>query len=442
MQIEYTKEENKATLTCQVHGKPVPQVVWYKGDEILVPNETVQQFYNDETGVVALQILNPLPNELTVYTIQAQNTFGRAVGKAQLYVEADTIEPTAKPEILKSPRVQPLEAKIIRTGETLVFQSKYQGLPEPEITWLRNGKEIESNEDVTIVTENWVSTVTIRNMTRKRVGKYEIVATNKAGEARSSGSVVVSDAKQDSEELRAPRFIQPLQPKTVLASDVVILEAHVESHPLSSFQWFYNSQPIQATPMLRIASRDNKSIVIVESFAEENIGMYTCRAENVAGSVTSTASVQIVAEETQLEEISEFISPRFVEKLQPAQLMDGEELIMPCKVIGYPIPKIEWYRNEQQLLEIKGIEISQDGNGTCVLTITEVFPEDAGEYTCRASNKIGDALCTVSVTIEGNKFITTYWLFMFVYNTIIIVLCIMRAEVVYRKKNKIVYIRT
>lgn len=400
MQIEYTKEENKATLTCQVHGKPTPLIDWYKGEEIVVPSEAVQQFYDDQTGVVALQIFNPLLNELTVYTIQAKNTFGKAIGKAQLYIEAETEQPVLKPEVLKSPRVTPLEAQIVRTGSTLVLISKYQGQPEPTIEWLKNGKKIQIDEDVTIVTENLVSTVTVKNMSRKRVGKYEIVATNKAGEARSSGSVVVSDAT-DSEELKAPRFIVPLQPKTVLEKDVVILEATVASYPLSSFQWFYNSTPISSIATARITGKDNKSILMLETFTAECVGMYTCRAENVAGSVTSTASVQIVQEEAQLEEACEFISPRFVERLQPAQLMDGEELMLPCKVIGHPTPKIEWLRNEQTIVESKGTTISQEANGLCVLTITEVFPEDAGEYTCFASNKIGEASSKVSVTIEG-----------------------------------------
>lgn len=411
MKIEYTQEESRAILTCQVHGQPTPFVRWYRAAELVVPNETVQQFYDDTTGTVALHIHNPEPNELIIYTIQAENQFGRAIGKAQLYVENAAVEPTpdrersqsVKPEILRAPRVQPLEAQIVRTGSTLVLQSKYQGLPEPQIKWLKNGKEIPlDDEDVTIVTDRFGSTVTIRNMTRKRVGKYEIVATNKAGEARSSGSVVVSDAKDSTEELKAPRFTVPLQPKTVLDKDVVIMEAIVDSYPLSSFQWFHNSNPVQETAGVRIASKENKSILIVETFTVAAAGMYMCRAENVAGSVTSTASVTIVAEETQLEEVCEFISPRFAERLQPVQLMDGEELRLPCRVVGHPTPRIEWFRNDEvALVDAKGTQISQDTDGVCVLTISEVFPEDAGEYTCRATNKIGEASSTVSVIIEG-----------------------------------------
>lgn len=411
MTIAYTQEEQKATLRCQIAGTPTPHVQWYRGEESVVPSETVQPFFNEQTGECILEVLNPTPNEMIVYTVQAENNFGRAIGKAQLIVEspdivsAPHIADKMMHEVLKAPRVTPLDAKILPTGATLQFTSKYQGTPEPEIQWLRNGRPIDIDDDVTIETGGQQSTITVRNMSRKRVGKYEIVATNKAGEARSSGSVVVSDATPGAEELRAPRFLEPLQPKTVLENDVVILETTVDSYPNSSFQWFYNSVPVTITPTVRIMAKPNKSVLIVERFAQPNSGMYTCRAENVAGSVTSTASVQLVPAEAQLEEVCDQLSPRFTQRLQPVQLMDGEELVLPCQVIGYPTPMVQWFRNQEPLTNTPGISISQEANGLCTLTIAEVFPEDAGEYTCRATNKIGETSSTVSVIVEGTHYI-------------------------------------
>lgn len=236
-------------------------------------------------------------------------------------------------------------------------------------------------------------------MNRKRAGKYEIIAINRTGEARSSGSVVVSD-KNDSPELRAPRFEKPLQPKTVLENDVVILEATIESYPLSSFNWFINAAPLKNVPNVRIVDKDNRSVLVIESFNPANAGLYTCRAENVAGSVTSTASVQIV-DQTELEEEFEIIEPNFIQKLVPTQIMDGEELTLSCTVIGNPIPIIKWFRNDTQIVERKGTQMLQESNGNCVLTISEVYPEDAGDYTCYASSKIGEATNTVTVSIKG-----------------------------------------
>lgn len=391
------------TITCQVHGKPMPYIKLLKADREIVPAETCEIFYNEQNGEIAMRIHTPAVNENICYVIEAENDFGQTVSNAELFVpNLESQIPQIETPVEKSrpPRVTPLEAKIIRSGTTLVFKSRVEGSPEPEVKWLKNGKEVSlDDDDIMIVTENNISTITIRNMNRKRAGKYEIIAINRAGEARSSGSVVVSDIA-DSPELRAPRFVTPLQPKTVLENDVVILEATIESYPLSSFNWFINAAPLKNVPNVRIVDKENRSVLIIESFSKTNLGLYTCRAENVAGSVTSTASVQIV-DETELEEVFELIEPQFVQKLSPAQIMDGEELTLSCVVTGNPVPVIKWFRNDTQIVERKGTQMLQESNGSCVLTISEVYPEDAGDYTCYASSKIGEATNTVTVAIKG-----------------------------------------
>lgn len=128
---------------------------------------------------------------------------------------------------------------------------------------------------------------------------------------------------------------------------------------------------------------------------------YTCRAENVAGSVTSTATVNML-EPFETEEVTELISPRFVEKVESIRLMDGEKLVLTAKVHGVPIPKVEWRRHGGETIEeSKDIFTQQDNSGRCTLTIKEVFPEDEGEYVCLAKNKIGEALSRCIVTVDG-----------------------------------------
>lgn len=335
---------------------------------------------------------------VSVYTVEAENDFGCAIGKAEIVLEDNqAIAPKLLP---KAPRVTPLKAQVVRNKSTLELISKYSGNPKPEIKWHKNGKEIVIDNDVTIETDDNVSKLTITNMDRKRAGKYEFIATNEAGESRASGSVMVSDDVTP-EELKAPCFIEPIQPKTVLLNEVVILEAIVESYPKSSFQWFFNANPVKATADIRIHAEENKAVLIIENFAIENSGIYTCRAENVAGSVTSTASVRLVETDNQLEEIQEYLSPRFVKKLKPAQVMDGEPLQLTCRVIGHPTPKVQWLHNKEVLTETRGISILQEQDGICKLNLPEAYPENAGVYTCRAINKFGKAFTKANVTVEG-----------------------------------------
>lgn len=57
----------------------------------------------------------------------------------------------------------------------------------------------------------------------------------------------------------------------------------------------------------------------------------------------------------------------------------------------------------QPIKEAKDVVIYQDTEGVCKLAISEVFPEDAGDYTCRAINRIGEAICATSLIVEGNS---------------------------------------
>lgn len=406
LKIEFTEETPellKVKVTCQVTGKPVPEVKWYRGVEEVLPSETVQMFYDEVTGDVALEVMNPPPNEVVVYSVQALNPFGRAIGNANILSKIDEEKPK---ELLKAPTVTPLNALVIPHGGTLLFEAKYDGFPKPEIKWFRNGRLIEINEDVTIETTETTTTIKIVNMTRKRTGKYEVAATNKVGEAKSSGSVTVSDQAPD-KNIKAPRFIQPLEPKFFGENEVALLEVVVESEPLSSFQWFVNNEAVTSSTECRIVSKENKSTLLIEQFKPKFTGPYTCRAENVGGSVTSTATVKMLEEAPQ-EVVEEFESPRFVEELvEPVEVMDGEPLLLTCKVVGKPTPRVAWYHNEEKVVETKETHISQDASGKCVLEITEVFPENQGVYKCVATNKIGETLTKTTVNIQGTFY--TLW---------------------------------
>jgi hypothetical protein len=130
--------------------------------------------------------------------------------------------------------------------------------------------------------------------------------------------------------------------------------------------------------------------------------------------VTSTATVNML-EPFETDEIVEFISPRFSEKAESARLMDGEKLVLTAKVLGVPIPKVEWQHNGDTVEESKDIFTQQDNSGQCTLTIKEVFPEDAGEYVCIAKNKIGEAVSKCNVTVDG-KFLQISFMYHIVLN--------------------------
>ena len=59
--------------------------------------------------------------------------------------------------------------------------------------------------------------------------------------------------------------------------------------------------------------------------------------------------------------------------------------ILECEAYGYPKPSVMWYSSGRELTDKK--KYRQLSNGS--LEIMDVREEDAGEYECTASNRLG-----------------------------------------------------
>lgn len=91
--------------------------------------------------------------------------------------------------------------------------------------------------------------------------------------------------------------------------------------------WFFNL--LQSSPEVRIMTEDNRSALMLPTTLIEDAGDYTVRAENVVGSVTSTATLNVLPE---WEQASDLQSPVFVQTPVTAKVMDGESALFTCKV--------------------------------------------------------------------------------------------------------------
>lgn len=85
---------------------------------------------------------------------------------------------------------------MVPAGDSVTLEADFEGVPKPEVRWYRNGKEITPSNKVHIVVEEHKTTLHIPQVFRPDGGKYEVRATNPAGEARSSGTISVTSKAQ------------------------------------------------------------------------------------------------------------------------------------------------------------------------------------------------------------------------------------------------------
>ncbi|CAH8561518.1 unnamed protein product [Schistosoma turkestanicum] len=94
------------------------------------------------------------------------------------------------------------------------------------------------------------------------------------------------------------------------------------------------------------------------------------------------------------------IPPEFVKPLTNVVADEGACVIIEGLVNGTPEPKISWYRAGRPLSDGPDFRLDYTNNRVR-LTLSEAFPDDAGEYTCEAENIAGRAQSTANLIVRG-----------------------------------------
>lgn len=97
---------------------------------------------------------------------------------------------------------------------------------------------------------------------------------------------------------------------------------------------------------------------------------------------------------------AEFTAPEFVEQLKDVKIKDGQPLALKVSVTGDPEPKVEWFKNNTPLSSSDIMDLKYK-NRVATLNIGEVYPEDEGEYMCKATNSQGTVRTKCKLTVIG-----------------------------------------
>ncbi|XP_078583996.1 uncharacterized protein LOC144866470 isoform X26 [Branchiostoma floridae x Branchiostoma japonicum] len=113
------------------------------------------------------------------------------------------------------------------------------------------------------------------------------------------------------------------------------------------------------------------------------------------------SDVEDSEEDEPLSATSENLAPKFVKNFENMTIFDGDPVRFEAKVIGRPKPDVTWYLNGKRLPNNQDYRYKFEGDHGVVLELPETFPEDEGEYMCKAVNTSGMALCSALLIIEG-----------------------------------------
>ncbi|XP_070996177.1 immunoglobulin superfamily DCC subclass member 3-like [Oncorhynchus clarkii lewisi] len=167
-----------AILECIATGNPRPIVSWSRLDGRSIGVEGIQVL---GTGNLMISDVSLQHSGVYVCAANRPGTRMRRTALGRLVVQAP-------PEFMQWPQSVSKPA-----GGSAVFTCVAQGVPEPHLIWLKNGKILMPGDNVKLTNNN--STLAVTRITSEDEAIYQCIAENMAGTNQASARLAVSLAK-------------------------------------------------------------------------------------------------------------------------------------------------------------------------------------------------------------------------------------------------------
>ncbi|XP_012591877.2 hemicentin-1 [Microcebus murinus] len=348
-------EGNLISLLCESSGIPPPNLIWKKkGSPVLTDSVGRVRILS---GGRQLQISVAEKSDASLYTCVASNVAGTAKKDYNLQVY---IRPT-----ITNSGSHPTEVTVTR-GKSISLECEVQGIPQPTVTWMKDGRPLTKTRGVEILDEGRI--LQLKSIHVSDTGRYVCVAVNVAG---------MTDRKYDL-SVHAPPSIMgnhgAPENVSVVEKNSVSLTCEASGIPLPSITWLKDGWPVSLSSSVRILS-GGRTLRLMQTRMED-AGQYTCVVRNAAG------------EERKIFGLSVLVPPHIVGEntLEDVKVKEKQSVTLTCEVTGNPVPKITWHKDGQPVQEDEAHHITSGGH---FLQITNAQVSHTGRYTCLASNIAG-----------------------------------------------------
>ncbi|XP_041428394.1 hemicentin-2 isoform X1 [Xenopus laevis] len=225
---------------------------------------------------------------------------------------------------------------------------------------LRFSKDGERLGEDQFFSETGNATWEIPSASAQHEGDYLCTAMSKAGGGYARTKVSVADPPP---MLTVPHNI------TTFVGGSAVLSCEVLGEIRYNLSWAHSGKAFREG---RVRILPNSSLEILNA-QPSDAGEYQCTASNHHGATTASLWLTIQA------------PPSIEVKSSSMQLSHGEEVTLRCDVSGNPVPQISWKHDDFFLMTGSRYTILDDST----LLIKDAGQEDAGNYSCVASNSLG-----------------------------------------------------
>ncbi|XP_071342317.1 hemicentin-1 isoform X2 [Trachinotus anak] len=339
-------EGEDAILPCEVHSVPPPTISWAKERQLISPFSP----RHTQLPSGSMKILETRVSDSGLYVCVASNIAGNLTKSIELSV-------LVPPSIQAGPRVIK-----VQVGHPVELPCMVRGVPEPTLTWTKDGKSYPVSHD---------GSLALRNVGLDDEGTYTCTATNTAGrdEARVQLLVQVPPVV----EVLEPPFNSPLQER--VANQRIAFPCPAKGLPKPVIRWLRNGQELTGNEP-GVSILEDGTLLILASVSPLDNGEYVCAAVNDAGSTERKYQLKVN------------VPPEFRDSETPGNVsvVLNQPVSLVCDVTGSPTPVITWYKDETPVVASNSVQFLDMGK---TLRLLKAATADAGSYSCKAINIAG-----------------------------------------------------
>ncbi|XP_017682538.1 PREDICTED: contactin-6 isoform X4 [Lepidothrix coronata] len=359
----YVAKGSSVRLECFALGNPVPSISWRRSNG----NSLTKKIQPNKTKGV-LEIPDVQQEDEGSYECVAGNSRGINIARGQLFVYAP-------PEWDKK-----IQNAFLSLYDSLYWECKAKGKPNPSYSWLKNGQPLVSEERIQI--ENGTLIIPVLNMSDS--GLYQCVAENQHDTIYASAELRVMAA--------APDFSKnPVKKMSVVqVGGEVTIGCKPSASPRAVITWRKGSEVLH----------QNKRVVFLEdgslrlsNITRADAGVFTCVATNQFGAARNSGNL-VVKERTVIT-----IPP------SDTDATVGESIVLPCQVSHDPSLAVvfTWSFNGQRIELSRGINhferIGRESAGD--LMIRNIQLHHSGKYVCMVQTTLDSRSATADIIVRG-----------------------------------------
>ncbi|XP_043515961.1 obscurin isoform X6 [Frieseomelitta varia] len=375
-------EGDTLKLIFEVGGTPDPEVKWFKdGEEVstdarikITRDSKRQESYNLTVTLVK-------GSDAGIYEVRAENELGFVTSKSKVLI-------MTPPHIIETNLID----QTIYETQNIVFDITATSLPRADGKWFKDGKPLRTGDRIKIATVGEHFSLELQKVIIEDEGVYTCIFTNKLGEDMAEGYLTV----QTVDELRRPKFIEPLNDVDVAKGKNGKFKAAFTADPIPEIIWYFKGEEIPADDSRLKSTVNHKPAndkltettvtLSVPKCSKEDTGEYTLKLTNKYGKAEAGAILNLL----RIPEIQEF---------KDVVASVGESITWEAIVKGNPKPDVTWTKNGTVLKLGDRFDFSEDKrNKKFRLIIKDVEVEDKGTYHLIAKNYLGEASGQATLT--------------------------------------------